>query len=130
MSEDIIGRGWAFPLGLDDRNQMAMAHGDAEIRQAIYIILTTSPGERVMRPDFGSQLHELVFAPANSQTAALAERYATEALERWEPRIELVEVTATPNPGDLGVLLIEVAYRIKGEYDVRSLVYPFYLTPA
>ncbi len=129
MSEEITGRGWRFPVGLDDRNQIALNSGHADVRQAIYIILDTSPGERVMRPQFGSRLHELVFEPANAQTARIAERYVTEALTQWEPRIEVLDVTAVPQPGDYGMLSIEVTYQIKDEHDTRSLVYPFYLIP-
>ena len=127
---EVIGRGWAFPPRLDDRNRLAMADDDADIRQAIYIILNTAPGERVMHPDFGCRIHELIFSPANAATAAMVERYVAEALGRWEPRIRAQRVTATPGASDIGELLIEVIYEIKDRHDVRSLVYPFYLYPA
>jgi phage baseplate assembly protein W len=130
MRTSITGRGWAFPPYLDDRNRIAMAEDDVDIRQAIFIILNTVPGERVMRPDFGCQIHELIFAPANEQTAATAERYVTEALNRWEPRIRLQHVSATPSPDGHGSLWIEIVYEIKQQHDVRSLVYPFYLIPS
>ncbi|MEO8394915.1 MAG: GPW/gp25 family protein, partial [Chloroflexota bacterium] len=94
------------------------------------IILNTAPGERVMRPDFGCNLQDMIFMPANDQTAALIERYVTEALRRWEPRIIVQAVNVTPSGGDLGEILIEILYRIKDSYDTRSLVYPFYLNPA
>lgn len=126
---EIVGRGWAFPVHIDDRRRVATATEDADVRQAIRIILSTSLGERVMRPQFGSRLYELVFEPANPTTARRAERYVAEALDRWEPRIEVVDVVATPESGDEGVLLIEVTYRIKSQHDRRSLVYPFYTLP-
>ncbi len=128
MSE-IVGRGLAFPPRLDDRKSIAMADADADIKQAIYIILNTAPGERVMRPEFGCNIHEMIFAPANATTAAMVERYVTEALGRWEPRIRVHRVTATPGATDVGELLIEIVYEIKDRHDVRSLVYPFYLNP-
>jgi phage baseplate assembly protein W len=108
---------------------MALVEGDDDVRQAIFIILNTIPGERVMRPEFGCQIHELIFAPANEETSAVAERYVTEALNRWEPRINLKRVTATPSQGDRGEILIEIVYALKQQRDVRSLVYPFYLLP-
>jgi phage baseplate assembly protein W len=126
----IVGRGWAFPPRLDDRDRMALAQDDADIRQAIYIILMTAPGERVMHPDFGCKIHELIFSPANDETAATAERYVQEALGRWEPRIRLERVTATPGNGQYGQLDIEIEYEIKSKHDKRSLVVPFYLIPA
>lgn len=132
----IIGRGWAFPVNLDERDRVSLVDKDEEIRQAIYIILNTAPGERVMRPEFGCNIHDLIFWPANDHTAAVAERYVTESLKRWEPRINLHAVRAYPyNPDsghsldDYGQIVIEISYQIKNQHDVRSLVYPFYLTP-
>jgi uncharacterized protein len=125
----IYGRGWAFPPHLGDQNRLQLVSDDIDIRQAIYIIIFTAPGERVMRPDFGCQIHELVFAPANSETAALAERYVREALVRWEPRIDLQEVKCTPGNTERGELMIEVSYKLKNQFDLRSLVYPYYLIP-
>lgn len=126
----IVGRGWAFPPHLDDRDRVALAQDDADIRQAIYIILMTAPGERVMHPDFGCLIHELIFSPVNDETAATAERYVQEALGRWEPRIRLERVTATPSNDQYGQLDIEIEYEIKSKHDKRSLVVPFYMIPA
>jgi len=128
MSE-IIGRRWSFPPRLGDRNQMALSQDDTAIRESIYIIINTVPGERVMRPDFGCEIHSLIFWPANDQTAALAESYVREALERWEPRIDIREIVVVPGNTEYGELVINIAYQIKGHHDLRSLVYPYYLTP-
>jgi phage baseplate assembly protein W len=125
----VTGRGWDFPLNLDHRDRMAMVEDDTDIRRAIFIILNTALGERVMRPDFGCQIHELIFAPNNDETAATAERYVTEALTRWEPRIRLEQVQAVPSREEQGYLFIEIVYEIKQQHDLRSLVYPFYLMP-
>lgn len=130
MTLSHVGRGWAFPPRIGDRNRMSMVQDDTEIKQAIYIILNTALGERVMRPEFGCNIHEMIFAPANHQTAAVIERHVTEALNRWEPRIRLVEVRAVPTYADHGEMVIEIVYEIKNAHDVRSLVFPFYLTPA
>ena len=129
MLGDIIGRGWAFPPHLDHRGQIALVGDAEEIEQAIRIVLNTAPGQRVMRPEFGCRLHELVFAPNNGQTAGLAERYVREALGRWEPRIALERVLAEGDPDDRARLIITVQYRIKATHASRSLVYPFYLIP-
>lgn len=125
----IVGRGWAFPIHLDNQGRIALASDEAEIHQAIHLILSTAPGERVMRPDFGCRIHELIFAPNDLTTAATAERYIKEALGRWEPRITVTRVKATPSEMQMGVLMIQVNYKLKANQDPRSLVFPFYLLP-
>jgi uncharacterized protein len=129
MMDDFIGRRLAFPFQLGDHNQIALTAGDFAIRQSIYIIVYTVPGERVMRPEFGCEIHSLVFDPVNEETAVVAERYVREALLRWEPRINLKEIKVTPGNIDLGEMRIEVTYQIKGQFDPRSLVFPYYLVP-
>jgi len=124
-----LGRGLSFPVQLSDRDQIGMVQGDADIRQAIYIIINTVPGERVMRPEFGCEIHSLIFDPANFQTAALARRYVEEALLRWEPRIDLIDIEVTPGATELGELTIQITYRHKKDYNNRILVYPYYLLP-
>ena len=129
MANPIIGCGWNFPPRLNERGTMALTADDNEIEQAIGIILGTAPGQRVMRPEFGCRIHELVFAPNNSATAGLAGRYVVEALGRWEPRIELQRVEATPDLDSPNQLLISIEYRVAATHSNRSLVYPFYLIP-
>ena len=129
MAEDIIGRGWAFPPRVDPQGRLALTNERDEIDQAIQIILGTSPGQRVMRPTFGCRLHELVFAPNNSHTAAQARRYVEEALGMWEPRIHVTSVVISPDSQDTSRLLIEIEYKLKVNHDKRSLVYPFYIIP-
>ena len=123
------GRGWAFPPRLNDHDRMSMVQDDSDIRQSIYIVINTAPGERVMHPDFGCRIHELIFAPANNQTAAVAERFVREAIERWEPRIDLTKVKITMGGAKRGEMIIEVEYRLKDQPNVRNLIYPFYLLP-
>ncbi|HET6443756.1 MAG TPA: GPW/gp25 family protein [candidate division Zixibacteria bacterium] len=129
MKNDIVGSGWVFPPKIDAQGGLALTNEISELEQSISIILTTSPGQRVMRPTFGSRLHELVFAPNNSQTAARARRFVEDALRMWEPRITLVEVEAQPDPDNAANLLITIQYEVKATHDRRSLVHPFYLIP-
>ena len=131
VSETIIGRGWAFPPGLNGRKMISLTGEQSEIEQAIFIILSTPVGTRVMRPRFGSRLHELVFAPINIQSMAQARRYVEEALGMWEPRIQVTSVDVFPDTKDKdgACLLIEIHYEIKATHDPRSLVHPFYLIP-
>jgi phage baseplate assembly protein W len=124
---EYIGQGLAFPLQIDAQGGIALAKGQRDIEQAIRIILGTAPGERRMRPEFGCRIHELVFAPRNAATERLVVYYVQEALERWEPRIELQDVAVAAAPGQDGALLVEIRYQVKDTHDERSIVYPFYL---
>lgn len=131
IDEIIVGRGWAFPPGVNARGVIALTNERSEIEQAIVIILSTPVGTRVMRPKFGSHLHELLFAPINVQTMAQARRYVEEALGMWEPRIQVTSVDVFPDLRDKGgaCLQIEIHYEVKATHDPRSLIHPFYLIP-
>jgi uncharacterized protein len=126
---DFQGVGWAFPVGVDARGRIALARHERDIEEAIQIILLTPKGQRVMRPEFGSRLHELIFAPNDATTAGLAAYYVEDALGMWEPRIEVDEVNAGPDPDDAARMLIEIHYTVKSTYDSRTLVFPFYRLP-
>jgi uncharacterized protein len=126
---DIIGSGWAFPPGVDARGRIALARQERDVEEAIHMILLTPKGQRVMRPEFGCRIHELIFAPNDASTAGLATYYVEDALGMWEPRIRLEQVNARPDPDNTGRLLIEIKYEIKSTNDRRSLVFPFYRIP-
>jgi phage baseplate assembly protein W len=124
---EYLGQGLAFPLQISQQGGIALASGTNDIEQAIRIILGTMPGERVMRPEFGCRIHELMFAPNNANTHGLAAYYVQKALEQWEPRIDVTDVSVRMEPGLDGALLIAIQYRPKDSHDERSIVYPFYL---
>ena len=123
MNEELLGRGVANPLRLGVAG-VAESAGVAKIEESIRIILGTRPGERVMRPDFGCQLHRLVFAPLTAATADLARWYVTDALTRWEPRITLDDVQVDVDPAR-GALLLRVGYRVRATGSAQLLVHPF-----
>ena len=125
--QDYLGTGWSFPLKTDLQGGIALSAADQKVREAILIILKTELGERRYRPNFGCRLSELTFAPLNSKTLFLIRLYVQEALETWEPRIDLEEVVTEPDPV-LGRVNVAINYRLKNSYESRSLVYPFYLT--
>ncbi len=127
-NRDFLGRGLAFPLQVNPRGEIALVSGERDIEQAIRIILGTAPGERVMRPEFGCHIHELLFAPRDAATEALLTEYVKQALGRWEPRIDVREVKIAPDPRHDGAVFIEISYEIKSTHDERSIVYPFFLT--
>lgn len=126
---DVVGSGWAFPPTVDARGRIALARQERDVEEAIQMILLTPIGQRVMRPEFGCGIHDLIFAPNDATTMGLARYYVEDALGMWEPRIEVTEVLVAPDPGNTGRLLIEIRYLIKATHDERALVFPFYRIP-
>jgi phage baseplate assembly protein W len=129
VTKDFLGVGWKFPPCQDARGQIELVHQEQDIEEAIRIILLTNKGERIMRPEFGSELFRLQFAPNDASTAGLARRYVTEALAFWEPRIEVTEVRAGPDDRNPARLLIDITYRVPATNSERNLVFPFYVIP-
>ena len=123
-----IGSGLAFPLTVDERGGIALARGEDEIEQAIRIILSTAPGERPMRPEFGCAVHDYVFDGIDPTTLGQIEDAIRVALDRWEPRVTLEDVAFDGPHG--GRLDIELTYRLNPTNNVRNLVYPLYVVPA
>lgn len=126
---DFLGAGWSFPIRIDARGQVALARQERDIEEAIFMILLTPKGQRMMRPEFGCQIHDLIFAPNDSTTAGLAEYYVREALAMWEPRIEVQRVEVNRDTQNSELLSIKIEYQVKATHDKRSLVYPFYRIP-
>jgi uncharacterized protein len=127
MPNSFLGSGWKFPLALNATGGIAMANDEENIRQSIWMILNTAPGERVMRPDFGCGIHELVFAPNTPGTAGQVIAEVHEALVRWEPRVDVLDVDAVPDDTQPNLLLIAIAYQVRTTNNRFNLVYPFYL---
>lgn len=127
MAKDFLGVGWKFPVGVDVERKIAMSRYEEDIKEAILIILGTSKGERVMRPDFGCGIHDLVFAPINTTTVSLVESSVREGLTLYEPRIELIKVEASDKQSSEGKLLVSIDYRVRSTNNRFNLVYPFYL---
>jgi phage baseplate assembly protein W len=130
MSRDtkaFLGSGLRFPLQTDARGQIELSSGAQDIEQAIRIIISTRPGERVMRPTFGCRAQELLFEPRPSTTISLLQEYVHDALRIWEPRIEVIRVDVTLDEARDGALIAEIEYQIKATHDTRSIVYPFFI---
>ena len=125
--KNFLGRGFAFPLRVDGRGQVEMIAGEQSIAHAVRLILGTAIGERIMRPDFGCMIHDLVFHPVSANTCAMVTMYAQQALIKWEPRIEDVQVNTIPDPSTENTLLIQIHYKVRSTNNLHNLVYPFYL---
>ena len=126
QQQKYLGRGWAFPLQLNVQGGIQLRSEAQKVRESIWLILRTELGERVYRPDFGSRLSELMFAPMNTDTLLQIRLYVREALEKWEPRILLDRVITDADPVR-GRVDIIITYRLKNYQDIHNFVYPFYL---
>lgn len=125
--KDFLGRGWAMPVALDPRTGLvASAAYEEDIKQSILIILETSPGERVMRPNFGCGIHDLVFAAVDSTMLQQVRSTVEEALRRCEARIDVLGVNVDEAATIDGQLLVEIEYRVRKTNQLGNLVYPFY----
>lgn len=123
-----LGVGWKFPLQVDASGKIAVASYEQRVEESIYVILSTAKGERLMLPDFGCDIHQLVFAPNNPGTLATVSSAVQSALVANEERIDVLNVTATTSAEQPNLLLIRVDYRIRSNNAIGNLVYPFYIT--
>jgi len=127
MKREFLGVGWKFPVSLEE-GSFAVISEDEDIGEAILIILSTTPGERVMRPEFGCGIHEYIFSVINSSNLLMIEDEIKVALTLYEPRISIEEVTAKPDVSEGGKLLVHIEYRVLSSNSRFNMVYPFYLT--
>lgn len=124
---DFLGKGLRFPVSVNLNGGVSTSALEENVRQSIFIILGTAPGERIYRSQFGCRIHDLMFAPNNPLTAARAEIYCEEAIYKYEPRVSKVKCAAHANPDEPNRLDIRIEYVIAGKNDKRNLVFPFYL---
>ena len=129
MSSEFIGSGWGFPVGVDATGGIRLVSRETELEQSIRLVISTAPGERPMRPEFGCRIHDYVFASADGATAAAIATEVKEALLRWEPRIDVDQVDVSFDARDASVLYIDIRYAIRRTNDRRNLVFPFYVIP-
>jgi phage baseplate assembly protein W len=124
-----IGRGLTFPMAVDQTGSIALTNGAEDLDRSIRVVLATAPAERVMRPEFGCRIWDLLFEPVNANTLGLMAQAVREAVAQWEPRAEVEEVIVTPDPKDASLVRIVVNYIVRTTNDRRNLVYPFYVIP-
>jgi phage baseplate assembly protein W len=125
--KEYMGRGWAFPPRIEPASgRVATVADEQDIRQSILIILKTAKGERVMRPDFGCGIHNLVFAAIDTATLAQVKRDIEDALRTYEARIDVTAVQARAGNLVNGELIIEIDYRVRQTNQPGNLVFPFY----
>jgi len=127
MTKDFLGTGWAYPVGTDYQGDVELSSAAANIRESVQIIIGTAKGERVMRPDFGCEVHDYVFAAADPATLSMIEDAVEEALIQWEPRIDVESVDAAPDEENPNRVLIDIDYWVRETNSSANMVYPFYL---
>lgn len=128
LDREYLGVGWKFPLQTTPDGKIAQAKEEQRIEESVYLILATAKGERVMKPDFGCGLQDLVFAPNNASTRARVAFTVRQALVASEPRIDVLEVGVDATEEEPNLLLIRVDYRIRANNARGNLVYPFFVT--
>jgi len=125
---EFLGVGWKFPLQVTATGKIAQARYEQRIEESIYLILSTAKGERLMLPNFGAGIHELVFAPNNTVTRSVVVQNVRQALVAYESRIDVLNVDAETAPEQPNLLLIRINYRIRANNALGNLVYPFYIS--
>jgi len=115
-------------IGISSTGGIEMVAEHAAVRQSILLLLSTTPGERVMRPNYGCDLQRLVFSPNDATTHGLAIYYVRQALQRWEPRIDILRLDAAANPGDPGRMDIVLEYRMRKTAGRENLMISVSLT--
>ena len=128
MDSAFTGRGFAFPWELSPQGGMRMVSGYENVERAMRLILGTAYGERPMRPEFGCAIHDMLFEPGTIDLLSRIQVEVTDSLNRWEPRIDVIDVIAEFDD-DPALVNIMVRYQLKGSYDPRNLLVPFYVIP-
>jgi phage baseplate assembly protein W len=123
----VLGTGWAFPLDLST-GRFQLVSDEPRVRQSLQLVLTTALGERVMLPTFGCGVHDLVFQPNSAAVRASVGANVREAILRWEPRVDVIDVAVTADDDQPAVMWIRVDYRLRATNGLFNLVYPLYLT--
>jgi len=129
MNDDFIGSGWAFPLGTDAAGGIALVSGERELEQSMWLILSTAPGERPMRPEFGCAIHDRVFDSTDHELAGHIAADVEAALLQWEPRVTVRDIDVVVDRGVPGLVHIDIHYTTVATNDPRNLVFPFYSIP-
>jgi uncharacterized protein len=127
VGQDFLGTGWAFPVLPDPSGRLRYASDEASIQDCLLVLVQTATGERVMRPDFGTTAPTLVFAPGSPANLRMLENSITDAIQAYEPRVQLVSVVAEPTPGQENQVVVSVNYQIRRTNTKANLVFPFYL---
>lgn len=127
MTQNFLGTGWGFPVSVDSQGRIVRVDEVDAINRSIQLILGTAKGERLMRPDFGSDLFNFLFQPLSAINKGRMATTVKSALQKWEPRIRVMDVAVSSNPRNAATALISVEYKVRSNNTKANYVYPFYL---
>jgi phage baseplate assembly protein W len=128
MGNAFLGRGWKFPIQVDETTgRIMMSEFEEDIAESIRIIIGTTKGERVMRPSFGSGIHKFLFGLTDSTTISMLKSEVKESIIEWEARVGDIEVDAELDRNQSGKLLVTITYRVRSTNNMHNLVFPFYI---
>ena len=123
-----LGTGWSFPPAFLRRScTVAMVSAEVDVKESLWVLLSTMKGERIMLPTYGCDIWRLVFRAINTTLIGQVEQMIAKAILNWEPRVTVVDLVVSPRPGTVGVLDVEIEYLIRATNSRSNLVYPFYL---
>lgn len=123
-----LGRGWSFPPTFHPRTiSVDMVEEEEDIRQSLFLLISTMPGERIMRPDYGCDLHSLVFERMNANTRSEIIYMVEMAVIRYEPRVTVNGVRVEMDVDDIGMIRIILDYTVRKTNARSNIVYPFYI---
>lgn len=127
ISKSFLGTGWGFPPEFSKNPSETIMLSDAEdIQSSLEILLSTRQGERVMRPDYGCNLDELVFEPLTTTFKTYIQDLIMTAILYHEPRIQVNKIDLD-DTGDLeGRITITIDYTIRATNSRFNFVFPFY----
>jgi phage baseplate assembly protein W len=127
MNADFIGKGWRFPIKVNAHGSISWSEGPERIQDAIWVVIKTALGERVMRPRFGAGVNDFVFQSNSPASRTELVAAIKTALLDWEPRIDLEQVRAETNAEEPSQVLVSIDYRLRATNELFNIVYPFYL---
>jgi phage baseplate assembly protein W len=125
--DPLIGTGFKFPIKVNAKGGLDWSTGPGRIQDAIWIILSTALGERVMRPTFGAGAEGFVFEPNSAASQVRMAETIKDALTRWEPRVDLVDVSVVQGSQGDSSVLVTIEYRIRSTNELFNMVYPLYV---
>lgn len=129
IQNDFTGYGFDFPMGVNTQGGMRMVTGSPNVDRSIRLIIGTAYGERPMRPEFGCGIHDMVFEPVSVSLASRMKLAIEQSLARWETRADIIDVSISFDPDEPELVNILVTYSLKGTYEPRNLLVPFYRIP-
>lgn len=123
-----LGVGWKFPPSFDKETKtVTLISEEKDIKESLYILFSTRPGERVMQPDYGCDLSILNFEPVSASLIGRIENLINHAILHFEPRIQIDNIDLLTDKALDGILEINVEYTVRKTNNRANIVFPYYI---